>query len=62
MVNPPIILNLSMLEAQLLEKFIDNFREIGYEIEEFGGQDFAVRGIPADFIYIRCKRGIDEPY
>ena len=55
MVNPPIILNLSMLEAQLLEKFIDNFREIGYEIEEFGGQDFAVRGIPADLYTLDAR-------
>lgn len=55
MVNPPIILNLSMLEAQLLEKFIDNFREIGYEIEEFGGQDFAVRGIPVDLYTLDAR-------
>lgn len=48
MINPPIILNLTMNEATLLEKYMDNFKEIGFEIEAFGGQDYAVRGVPAD--------------
>lgn len=48
MINPPIILNLSMKEAALLDKYIDNFKEIGFEIELFGGQDYAVRAIPTD--------------
>lgn len=47
-INPPIILNLSLNEANLLEKYMDNFKEIGFEIEAFGGQDFAVRSVPAD--------------
>lgn len=47
-INPPIILNLSMNEAALLDKYIDNFRQIGFEIEAFGGQDYAVRAVPAD--------------
>lgn len=48
MINPPIILNLSMNEAALMEQYLPNFKEIGFEIEPFGGQDYAVRGIPAD--------------
>ena len=47
-INPPIILNLSMNEAALLDKYIDNFKQIGFEIEAFGGQDYAVRAVPAD--------------
>ena len=48
MINPPIILNLSLNEANLINKYMDNFKEIGFEIEAFGGQDFAVRAVPAD--------------
>lgn len=48
MINPPIILSLSMNEAALLEKYLCNFKEIGFEIEHFGGQDYAVRGVPSD--------------
>lgn len=55
MMNPPIILNLSMLEAELLRKYLDNFKDIGFEIEEFGGQDFAVRGIPGDLYALNAN-------
>ena len=48
MINPPIILNLSLNEANLINKYMDNFKEIGFEIEAVGGQDFAVRAVPAD--------------
>ena len=48
MINPPIVLSLSMNEANLMEKYLDKFQEIGFEIESFGGQDFAVRGVPSD--------------
>lgn len=48
MINPPIILNLSLKEAAFIEKYMNNFKEIGFEIEAFGGQDYAVRAIPAD--------------
>lgn len=48
MINPPIVLSLSMNEANLMEKYLDKFKEIGFEIESFGGQDFAVRGVPSD--------------
>lgn len=47
-INPPIILNLSLSEAELINKYIENFREIGFEIEAFGGQDFAIRAVPSD--------------
>ena len=38
MINPPIILSLSMSESQLLEKYLENFKNIGFQIEPFGGQ------------------------
>lgn len=44
--NPPIILTLTMAEAELLEQFMDNFTELGYEIESFGGKEYAVRAVP----------------
>lgn len=44
--NPPIILTLTMAEAELLERFMPNFNELGYEIEPFGGKEYAVRAVP----------------
>ena len=47
MVDPPIILTLNMNEELLLEKYMDYFTGIGFEIEPFGGREYAVRGVPA---------------
>ncbi|MDO4344423.1 MAG: DNA mismatch repair endonuclease MutL [Eubacteriales bacterium] len=44
--NPPVILTLSMAEAALLEKYMDRFTRIGFEIEEFGGKEYALRAVP----------------
>lgn len=36
MISPPIILNLTMQEAELLRQYMDRFTRIGFEFEEFG--------------------------
>lgn len=55
MLNPPIILTLSMEEELLIKKFEDNFRQLGYEIEHFGGSDYAVRAVPANLYSIGSR-------
>lgn len=47
MVQPPVILTLSMTEQQVLEEHGDLFARLGFQIEPFGGSEFAVSGIPA---------------
>lgn len=54
-VSPPIVLTLSMQEKQLLEENINRFTEIGFEIEEFGSDTYAIRGIP-DNLYSIAKK------
>lgn len=44
--NPPIILTLTLAEANLLEQYMNEFNNLGYEIESFGGREYAVRGVP----------------
>lgn len=44
--NPPVILTLSIQEAETLQKHMQYFREIGFEIEEFGGKEYALRAVP----------------
>jgi len=46
--NPPIILNLSIREAEIVKKYQKEFLRLGYEIEEFGGSDYAVHSVPLD--------------
>lgn len=55
MVDPPIILTLNMNEELLLEKYMDYFTGIGFEIEPFGGREYAVRGVPANLFSIAKK-------
>lgn len=53
--SPPIILSLSMREAQLLEEHMDRFAAIGFEIEPFGGEEYAVRAVPDNLFSIAKK-------
>lgn len=46
--SPPLILTLTMQEARLLNRFKDNFQEVGYEIEPFGGHEYAVSAVPGN--------------
>ena len=60
MVDPPIILTLNMNEELLLKKYMDYFTGIGFEIEPFGGREYAVRGVPANLFSIAKKELLTE--
>lgn len=55
MVEPPIILTLNMNEELLLNKYMEYFTGMGFEIEPFGGREYAVRGVPANLFSIAKK-------
>ncbi|MFT3983779.1 MAG: DNA mismatch repair endonuclease MutL [Lachnospiraceae bacterium] len=48
LLNPPTILSLSKSEEQLLERFLPNFEQVGFEIEHFGGNEYSLRAVPAE--------------
>lgn len=54
--NPPIILTLSMAEEELLNRFMDHFNQLGYEIEAFGGREYAVRAVPDNLYAIGSEK------
>lgn len=54
-ISPPIVLNLSMQEEQLLTEHIDSFAQVGFEIEPFGGDSYAVRAVPDNLFGIARK-------
>lgn len=58
--SPPIILNLSMQETRLLTEHMDLFTKIGFEIENFGGDSFAVRAVPDNLFSIAKKELLME--
>lgn len=47
MTQPPIVLTLSMAEQQILEEQEELFTALGFQIESFGGREYAVTGVPA---------------
>ena len=55
LISPPIILELSMKEAELLNKYMERFTRIGFEIEEFGQDSYAVRAVPDNLFSIAKK-------
>ena len=54
-ISPPIVLNLSMGEAQLLVKYMDQFTRIGFEFENFGPDSYAVCAVPDNLFSIAKK-------
>lgn len=58
--SPPIILNLSMQEEEILKEHMDTFASIGFEIEAFGADSYAVRAIPDNLFGIAKKELLIE--
>ena len=46
--NPPMIVTLNNQERECLQSHMEDFAALGFVIEEFGGNDYAIRGIPLD--------------
>lgn len=46
--NPPTILTLNNREKECLAAHREDFAALGFVMEEFGGSDYAIRGVPMD--------------
>ncbi|MBQ8814325.1 MAG: DNA mismatch repair endonuclease MutL [Lachnospiraceae bacterium] len=51
--NPPAIITLSAIEEELLNRHKEEFDQMGFEIEPFGGREYALYGVPADLPKIK---------
>ncbi|MCD7825762.1 MAG: DNA mismatch repair endonuclease MutL [Clostridiaceae bacterium] len=47
LLQPPVILTLSMAQQQAVEEHGDMLKKLGYQIDPFGGKEYAVSGVPA---------------
>ena len=47
-INPPMIVTLNSREKECYLKHCEDFEALGFIIEEFGGNDYAIRGVPMD--------------
>ena len=60
LLEPPVILTLSMGEADLLNRYMDDFKRMGFEFESFGGKEYALRGVPSDLYGFTEKEMVTE--
>jgi len=45
---PPVIVSLTGQEEQILKEYQETFLAMGFEVEEFGGSEYALRSVPVD--------------
>lgn len=48
LVQPPIIVSLTAQEIDVFEKYHSSFEKLGFNIEPFGQNDYAIREVPVD--------------
>lgn len=46
--EPPMVITVSMAEAEVLSQYKDVFVQLGFLIESFGGNEFCIREVPAN--------------
>ena len=54
-ISPPMILTVTMIEEETLQKFMPQFEKLGYEIEHFGGNEYAVSAVPGNMFRLNTK-------
>ena len=46
--EPPMVVTVSIMEAEALERYKDAFAGLGFTIESFGGNEYCIREVPAN--------------
>ncbi|MDE6883838.1 MAG: DNA mismatch repair endonuclease MutL [Lachnospiraceae bacterium] len=46
--NPPLVVTLTGKEQECYSRHAEDFEALGFVIEEFGGSEYAIRGVPMD--------------
>ena len=49
-IYPPIVVSLSNAEAQYVAKYNENFLNVGFTIEHFGGLDYTISTVPMELL------------
>ncbi|NLL76722.1 MAG: DNA mismatch repair endonuclease MutL [Clostridiales bacterium] len=48
LLEPPVIVTLSGREESVMKEYMDGFTDMGFEIELFGGNEYAIRSVPTE--------------
>lgn len=55
MISPPMIVTLSVTEEETYVSYQDIFRELGFELSEFGGREYAICAVPGNLFSVEPK-------
>ncbi len=55
LVSPPIMVSLNGSEELVLNRFMNEFSDLGYEISSFGGREYAISAVPDDLFGLDVK-------
>lgn len=58
--TPPVIISVTPKEADIINSYGKYFKELGFEIEDFGMNAFAIRGVPLDLFGYQIKDLFEE--
>ena len=54
--SPPIILSLSMQEQNALNSNLEELQQLGFEINEFGGNEYAINAVPDNLYQLDARQ------
>lgn len=54
--EPPIIISIPVGQEHIVKGHLGVFKEIGFEIEPFGGKEYAVKAVPIDILGISSQK------
>lgn len=54
-ISPPIVFSLTAKEQEMLERYGEEIRKLGYAVESFGGREYMVNAVPDNLFSIDVK-------
>ena len=54
-ISPPIVMSLDAHEQEMLETYLPQIRQMGYEVEHFGGREYMLSAVPDNLYHIDMK-------
>ena len=60
MINPPVIVTMNGQQESIYKEYEAAFEALGFEIENFGGNEYAIRAVPADLYGCNEKELFEE--
>ncbi len=52
----PIVLTLTHREKEVLQTYRETFVKLGFEIDDFGGDEYAIKAVPSHFLHLASKQ------